>query len=123
MPLPVLGAHLRALRASNRASSRRSDDSRLKISTLRGDDEAIAHEHGARQQKAMKLHGSLIDNLQVALASAKRLRGHPIHKDTVAFWRDLIAHARAEMPKQTPRTQVENLIAALEGEIVDQGLG
>ena len=86
----------------------------------RRDDEAIAHEHGARQQTVMKLHGSLINNLQAALASAKRLRGHPVHRDTITFWRDLLALARSEMPEQTSRAQVENLVAALEGEIVDQ---
>jgi hypothetical protein len=68
----------------------------------------------------MKLHGPIADNLQAALASAKRLRGHPVHKDTVTFWRDLIAQTRAEMPEQTRAADIESLIATLEGELGDR---
>jgi hypothetical protein len=68
----------------------------------------------------MKLHGSIADNLQAALASAKRLREHPVHKDTLTFWRDLVAHARAEMPEQTRPAEIENLVATLEGELADR---
>jgi hypothetical protein len=67
----------------------------------------------------MELHGSIIENLQAALASAKRLRGHPIHKDTITFWRELIAQARAEMPQQTRGAEIESLVATLEGELAD----
>ena len=44
----------------------------------------------------MKLHGSIATNLNVAIESAKRLRGSPVHNDTLEFWRDLLSHARAE---------------------------
>jgi hypothetical protein len=59
-------------------------------------------------------------NLQAALASAKRLRGHPVHKDTISFWRDLIAQARSETPEEARAAETKALIVALEGEIADQ---
>ena len=43
----------------------------------------------------MDLHGSIAQNLQLAVDSSRRLRGHPIHKDTLVFWTDLIKEARA----------------------------
>ena len=43
----------------------------------------------------MELHGSLASNLELARASARRLRGHPVHRDTLAFWSELISEARA----------------------------
>jgi len=43
----------------------------------------------------MELHGSLASNLQLALGSSRRLRGHPVHRDTLAFWSELISEARA----------------------------
>ncbi len=43
----------------------------------------------------MQLHGTIAQNLQLAVESSRRLRGHPIHKDTLSFWSDLIKEARA----------------------------
>lgn len=43
----------------------------------------------------MELHGSLASNLRMALDSSRRLRGHPVHRDTLAFWADLVGEARA----------------------------
>lgn len=43
----------------------------------------------------MDLHGTPSTNLQMALDSSKRLRGHPVHRDTLAFWSELIGEARA----------------------------
>ena len=43
----------------------------------------------------MELHGSITQNLQAAVESSRRLKGHPIHRDTLAFWSDLIREARA----------------------------
>jgi hypothetical protein len=65
----------------------------------------------------MELHGSIAANLQAALASAKRLRGHLVHKDTITFWRDPAAQARAEIPERMRGAEIESLIATLEGEI------
>lgn len=42
----------------------------------------------------MKLHGPILDNLNSAIASACRLRGHPVYKDTTAYWTELIQEAR-----------------------------
>lgn len=64
----------------------------------------------------MELHGSLASNLQMALDSSNRLRGHPVHRDTLAFWSDLVGEARARrasgMDPNDP--EVERLIAELE---------
>jgi hypothetical protein len=46
----------------------------------------------------MILHGSIADNLTAAVRSSRRLRGKPVHGDTIAFWRELLAEARAEEP-------------------------
>ena len=45
----------------------------------------------------MDLDGSLANNLASALRSARRLRGHPVHRDTLSHWTDLLDHARAEL--------------------------
>jgi hypothetical protein len=69
----------------------------------------------------MELHGSLASNLQMAIDSSKRLRGHPVHRDTLAFWSDLIGEARARRAAGAdPDDQdVERLIAELETAIAD----
>lgn len=43
----------------------------------------------------MELHGSITENLKAAVESSRRLKGHPIHRDTMAFWSGLIREARA----------------------------
>lgn len=67
----------------------------------------------------MELHGSMVINLQAALASAQRLRERPVHRETISFWRDLIALARTNEPGQTADTsaEIEKLTAALEAEL------
>lgn len=62
----------------------------------------------------MKLHGSTSDNLRSAIASAERLRGFPIHQDTLEFWHDLLAHARAEIRNSSPGelAHVESLVGS-----------
>jgi hypothetical protein len=45
----------------------------------------------------MKLHGSTEGNLIAAIRSAGRLRGKPVHADTIRYWADLIRHARQEL--------------------------
>lgn len=42
----------------------------------------------------MKLHGSLVENLESALASSRRLRGYPVYKDTLNYWAELVQEAR-----------------------------
>ena len=69
----------------------------------------------------MELHGSLASNLQMALESSKRLRGHPVHRDTLAFWSDLIGEARAQRAAgvDPDDPDVERLIAELETAIAE----
>ena len=43
----------------------------------------------------MEMHGSTAQNIKAAVASSRRLKGHPIHRDTLRFWSDLIAEIRA----------------------------
>ena len=42
----------------------------------------------------MKLHCPILDKLNSAIASARRLRGHPVYKDTTVYWTELIQEAR-----------------------------
>jgi hypothetical protein len=44
----------------------------------------------------MRIEGSIRANLLAAIASARRLRGCPVHGDTVTHWRKLIEHARKD---------------------------
>ena len=69
----------------------------------------------------MELHGTLATNLQMALDSSKRLRGHPVHRDTLAFWSDLIGEARAKRAAgvEPDDPAVERLIAELEAAIAE----
>ena len=69
----------------------------------------------------MKLHGSIEDNLAAAVRSARRLREHPVHADTLTYWEDLLHHARREMASgAAERAAIEPLIAELEGLIADR---
>ena len=66
----------------------------------------------------MKIHGSIGDNLTAAVRSARRLRAHPVHADTLEHWRDLLHHARQELALGTaPPEAIEPLIAELETEL------
>jgi hypothetical protein len=64
----------------------------------------------------MELHGSLASNLQMAIESSKRLQGHPVHRDTLMFWLELVAEARARRAtgEDPDDPYVERLIAELE---------
>jgi hypothetical protein len=66
------------------------------------------------QVSLVKLHGSLTTNLQIALQSARRLKGRPVHKDTLAFWAELLAHGRAEIRSRSASdaAEIETLLAA-----------
>ncbi len=66
----------------------------------------------------MKLHGSIATNLSAAIDSAKRLRGSPVHSDTLQFWRDLLSHAGAE--KRTLSTAEAAALDPLIGELQSQ---
>lgn len=64
----------------------------------------------------MDLEGSLAENLKAAIVSATRLRGHPVHKDTINFWNELLTHARLVLRRARVAdiAQLEQLIAELE---------
>ena len=69
----------------------------------------------------MELHGDLAYNLQLALDSAARLRGHPVHRDTVAFWSELVGEARARRAatREVDAFEVDQLITDLEKAIAE----
>jgi hypothetical protein len=69
----------------------------------------------------MELHGSVEGNLTAAIRSARRLRGHPVHADTLNHWTDLLHEARRELGTGSESTQgIEQLIADLESELADR---
>jgi hypothetical protein len=67
----------------------------------------------------MILDGTLAQNLEAALKSARRLRGHPVHKETQAFWMELLAHGRAQLRSCTAAeiNTIEHLLASLQEEL------
>ena len=67
----------------------------------------------------MKLHGSVANNLSSAVQSARRLRGHVVHEDTLAHWRDLLEHARTELANGSSEP-LEPLILELTDELADR---
>jgi hypothetical protein len=64
----------------------------------------------------MRMEGSLRSNLLAAIASVRRLRGRPIHDDTIAYWQRLLEYGRrnSTQPLSDP---VVDLVAALETEL------
>jgi len=56
----------------------------------------------------MRIEGSLRSNLIAAVASARRLRGSPIHSDTIDHWRRLLEYGRLNsvQPMCEPVTDV-----------------
>jgi riboflavin synthase alpha subunit len=50
----------------------------------------------------MQLHGTVQTNLEAAVRSARRLRGHPVHGDTLAYWTDLLHQARRKLISASP---------------------
>jgi hypothetical protein len=68
----------------------------------------------------MRIEGSVRANLIAAVASARRWRGRPVHKDTIAYWRALLDHGRSV---ETARLgePVAELVAELESELAQAG--
>jgi hypothetical protein len=71
------------------------------------------------ERAEMQLHGSTEANLAAAVRSANRLRGRAIYRDTVAFWSELVLHARRELSCSDALTSdsLARLVAELELEI------
>lgn len=67
----------------------------------------------------MELAGTITDNLQAAIFSARRLRGHKVHPDTLRFWRELLECARgiARRSALAQPDEVDGLIADLHSEL------
>jgi hypothetical protein len=67
----------------------------------------------------MKLAGSILENVENAVTSARRLRGHPVYKDTLTYWTELLHEARRERKDlEGPQLQaIEAAILKLEGEL------
>jgi hypothetical protein len=67
----------------------------------------------------MQLHGSTEGNLIAAVRSASRLRGRPVHADTIQHWADLLDHARRELSTTAalPSQPLQRLVAELEVEM------
>lgn len=64
----------------------------------------------------MQIEGSVRANLSAAIASARRWRGRPVHKDTIAHWRLLLDHGRLA-DRQPGGEIVSDLITELETEL------
>lgn len=70
----------------------------------------------------MNLSGSILENVENAVVSARRLRGHPVYKDTLSYWTELLQEARRAR-KDLEGFQSQTLEAAilnLEGELADR---
>ena len=67
----------------------------------------------------MQLHGSTEGNLISAVRSASRLRGQPVHADTIKHWADLLQHARRELSLNAalPSEPLQRLVVELEVEL------
>lgn len=69
----------------------------------------------------MELHGSVQGNLIAAIRSARRLRGHPVHPDTLGHWTDLLHQARRELGAGSSSTDaIKQLVADLETELAER---
>ena len=67
----------------------------------------------------MQLHGSTEGNLIAAVRSASRLRGQPVHADTINHWTQLLDHARRELSTNvvSQSEPLRRLVAELEVEM------
>lgn len=65
----------------------------------------------------MRIEGSVRANLIAAVTSARRLRGRPVHEDTVDHWRRLLDYGK-RIERQSSGEAVSDLLAELETEMV-----
>ncbi len=68
-------------------------------------------------------NGTLSTRLRGAIQSAQRLQNHPVHVDTVAYWRVLLSDARQALRdgKAGEPHGLEGLVATLETLLADRG--
>lgn len=64
----------------------------------------------------MRIEGSVRSNLLAAVASAKRWRGQPVHKDTLDHWKRLLEYGRL-VSRQPLGEAVSDVLSELEAEI------
>jgi hypothetical protein len=64
----------------------------------------------------MRIEGSVRSNLIAAVASARRWRGRPVHRDTVDHWQRLLDYGRL-VHRQPCGEAVGELVAELETEL------
>lgn len=64
----------------------------------------------------MRIEGSVRANLIAAVASARRFRGRPVHKDTADHWRRLLDYGRL-IDRQASGESVGDVLAQLETEM------
>ena len=67
-------------------------------------------------ERPMKLEGSMRSNLLAAIASIRRWRGRPVHKDTLEHWQRLLDCGRLA-DRQPYGESVGSLVAELENEL------
>ncbi|WP_156680509.1 hypothetical protein [Sphingomonas profundi] len=70
----------------------------------------------------MKIDGTIANNLKLAIASAQRLRGHPVYPDTIAFWRELLHEGRRARGNAAgvELAELNALIESLEHELAER---
>ena len=69
----------------------------------------------------MDIHGSLANNLQAAIASARRYKGHPVHAETITFWSELLQHARIlKAEGNVEASTIDPLVAELDAAIAER---
>ena len=64
----------------------------------------------------MKIEGTIRANLLSAITSARRWRGRPVHRDTIAYWHAVLDQGRRSNAEPLGLSLGE-LVAELEGEL------
>lgn len=67
----------------------------------------------------MELQGTITNNLASAVQSARRLRGHPVHPDTLGHWTELLHDARRQLAGNSTEP-ILPLVLELEKEIAER---
>lgn len=69
----------------------------------------------------MDIDGNLAGNLRAAIESSRRHQGHPVHPDTLAFWSDLLQHARMVKAKgNEAASTIDPLLAELDAALAQR---
>ena len=72
----------------------------------------------------MKLDGSLTENLVAAVESVRRHRNHPVYRETVKYWSDLLQHARQVKSGENENLEsIDALLVELDLAVQERRLG